>query len=116
MRKCVHLVDFDKKLKNAATLAIRGVDTTANEPIKVGKWVQNTYEVKKHKEKVGRISSYHKDIISEVVTRVKGAVHSQMISDVPVGAFLSGGLDSSAIVTFARERNRCHLEIESSNT
>ncbi|MGP1274865.1 MAG: asparagine synthase (glutamine-hydrolyzing), partial [Caulobacterales bacterium] len=31
------------------------------------------------------------------------AVHRQMIADVPVGAFLSGGLDSSAVVAFARE-------------
>ena len=34
---------------------------------------------------------------------LRGAVHRQMVSDVPVGAFLSGGLDSSAIVAFARE-------------
>lgn len=35
---------------------------------------------------------------------LRGAVHRQMLSDVDVGAFLSGGLDSSAIVAFARER------------
>jgi asparagine synthase (glutamine-hydrolysing) len=34
---------------------------------------------------------------------LRRAVERQMVADVPVGAFLSGGLDSSAIVTFARE-------------
>ena len=37
--------------------------------------------------------------------RLREAVQRQMVSDVPVGAFLSGGLDSSSIVTFARELN-----------
>lgn len=32
------------------------------------------------------------------------AVHRQMVADVPVGAFLSGGLDSSAVVAMAREQ------------
>ena len=36
---------------------------------------------------------------------LRQAVHRQMVSDVPVGAFLSGGVDSSAIVAFAREIN-----------
>jgi len=36
--------------------------------------------------------------------RLRQAVHRQMLADVPVGAFLSGGLDSSSIVAFAREQ------------
>ena len=39
----------------------------------------------------------------EVAKRLSEAVRRQMVADVPVGAFLSGGLDSSAIVNFARE-------------
>jgi asparagine synthase (glutamine-hydrolysing) len=38
-----------------------------------------------------------------VAEAVKVAVNRQMVADVPVGAFLSGGLDSSAIATFAQE-------------
>jgi asparagine synthase (glutamine-hydrolysing) len=36
---------------------------------------------------------------------LRQAVHRQMVADVPLGAFLSGGLDSSAVVAFARELN-----------
>ena len=35
---------------------------------------------------------------------LRQAVQRQLISDVPVGAFLSGGLDSSSIVAFAKEQ------------
>ncbi len=41
--------------------------------------------------------------LNGLVDHLRSAVHSQLISDVPLGAFLSGGLDSSAIVAFARE-------------
>ena len=36
---------------------------------------------------------------------LRTAVHRQMVADVPLGAFLSGGLDSSAVVALARERD-----------
>ena len=37
---------------------------------------------------------------------VRKTIKRQMVSDVPVGAFLSGGLDSSAITAFAKENMR----------
>jgi len=41
---------------------------------------------------------------SEVARALERAVERQLVSDVPLGAFLSGGLDSSAVVAFARQR------------
>lgn len=43
-------------------------------------------------------------------THLAGAVERQMLSDVEVGAFLSGGLDSSAIVHFARDHVKGRLQ------
>lgn len=43
--------------------------------------------------------------LAATALHLRQAVQRQMVADVPVGAFLSGGLDSSAIVTFAREVN-----------
>ena len=43
-------------------------------------------------------------IVAEVASGLRAAVQRQLVSDVPVGAFLSGGLDSSAVVAFAREQ------------
>jgi asparagine synthase (glutamine-hydrolysing) len=45
------------------------------------------------------------DAIRGTEEALRTAVHRQMVADVPVGAFLSGGLDSSAVVAFAREVN-----------
>ncbi len=43
--------------------------------------------------------------VSRTAELLRQAVHRQMVADVPVGGFLSGGLDSSAVVAFAREVN-----------
>ncbi|MBI3793120.1 MAG: asparagine synthase (glutamine-hydrolyzing) [Nitrospinae bacterium] len=44
-----------------------------------------------------------REISTELARRLEKAVERQMMSDVPVGAFLSGGLDSSAVVAFAQK-------------
>jgi len=43
------------------------------------------------------------EAIVQVRQHLEQAVKRQMVADVPVGAFLSGGLDSSAVVSFARQ-------------
>ena len=43
--------------------------------------------------------------LAGTAAHLRQAVQRQMVADVPVGAFLSGGLDSSSIVAFAREVN-----------
>jgi asparagine synthase (glutamine-hydrolysing) len=42
-------------------------------------------------------------IAAELKSRVELAVRRQLVADVPVGAFLSGGLDSSAVVAMMRK-------------
>ncbi len=47
------------------------------------------------------------DWIEAVRTKLEAAVARQMVSDVPIGAFLSGGIDSSAVAAFmARHSDR----------
>jgi len=61
------------------------------------------YQLPSFREKKKKFNKAHS--ISETAEHLRQSVYRQMVSDVPLGAFLSGGLDSSAIVTFAREIN-----------
>lgn len=45
----------------------------------------------------------HRDLEAELGERLRTVVGEHLVSDVPVGAYLSGGLDSSAIASLARE-------------
>lgn len=47
----------------------------------------------------------HAGLVEEFAERLDHAVRRQMVSDVPVGGFLSGGIDSSAVV-FSMSRDR----------
>ena len=63
------------------------------------KWYELPIFQKKNKILIDKKSS-----IEGVRSHLRKAVHQQLVSDAPVGAFLSGGLDSSSIVAFAREK------------
>ncbi len=63
------------------------------------------YRLPVARPKTTALRSTEASVVNGTIDHLRTAVHRQMISDVPVGAFLSGGLDSSSVVAFAREQN-----------
>ena len=50
-----------------------------------------------------RASGSRMTLVAEMQQRLRAAVTSRMVADVPLGAFLSGGVDSSAVVALMAE-------------
>ena len=113
-----HKLNIDALNKYLTFLWCPGSDTPLHDVSKLGPgellWV-STGSIVKHQQwfslpifnrsdsKINR--HYSSTAVSSVSTVLRDAVHRQMVSDVPLGAFLSGGLDSSSIVAFAAQIN-----------
>jgi len=80
-----------KKLPPATTLAYRRGDEAAS-PVEYWDIRFRDAGVRDEKEAAG-----------ELIERLREAVRVRMISEVPLGAFLSGGVDSSAVVAMMAE-------------
>src|SRR3546814_1670146 len=55
---------------------------------------------------VGPPSAGQVELEEELVALMQSAVRSRMVADVPLGAFLSGGVDSSAVVALMAEASK----------
>jgi asparagine synthase (glutamine-hydrolysing) len=81
-----------RKLPPASTLVFADGD------VSISRYWDLDYGRKRHVTDVG-------DLHEEIRESIRGATRRRMIADVPLGAFLSGGVDSSAVVAAMAEQS-----------
>jgi asparagine synthase (glutamine-hydrolysing) len=87
-----------RKLPPASSIAISSAaDAIGNA---VPYW---SYEESARSARARRFVGSDADAVDELDARLRTVISSRCVSDVPIGAFLSGGIDSSAIVALLQE-------------
>jgi asparagine synthase (glutamine-hydrolysing) len=73
-------------------------------------WQDGKFRVHKYWDMLdwpnGTFAGTYEDAVEETRTQIDAAVSRQLLSDVPVGAFLSGGIDSSVLVARMAETQK----------
>ena len=83
------------------------ISINCREPIITPFWVMS----KVAEEGVNNVFEKSEDeIASELESLLRSAISQQMLADVPVGAFLSGGIDSSAIVALMQSQSNLPIK------
>ncbi len=107
--------DLDKKaLKNYLTYMWSADERTPFKTVKKllpGHYIElciDSFEMKLEEYYVLKVSEpitryLENDLIEQLDEKLSNAVNSQLISDAPIGFFLSGGLDSSLLVALAKK-------------
>jgi asparagine synthase (glutamine-hydrolysing) len=118
MKALLELPDLDRTIDRTAVAAYLGYlyspgTRTMFESVRKltpGTWLRIDADGSRHDERFYALPDYAPDPTMDARAAIAGtgnalraAVERQMIADVEVGAFLSGGLDSSAVVAFARD-------------
>jgi len=97
-----------KKLPAAHRMVVEGGDVSI-EPY----WRPQEYLRPPWKLKV--TPKQKRDLVEELALRLRQAAESRLVSDVPLGVFLSGGVDSSTIVAIMSELSPGHVNSFSVN-